>query len=210
MISEDRILSRTEKKKIDMRNKIIDVTVRLIRAKGFDGTTMEQISEEADIAKKTLYNYYPEKEAIISDFVRRTFEVKNKSRLPHLKTLEDTRARLIYIMNNLMDGVHAQKVIFEKYLVYVMKKVASFHPQEGVGSGLGVLIKEIIELGIREGDIRGDLPFTMVEDFFIFLFVEAAKQFYVNTEGFQQNDVIAKCVDLFLNGVKPMKGQGED
>lgn len=38
----------------------------LIRAYGFEETTMEQIAEEADIAKGTLYNYFPAKEAIIS------------------------------------------------------------------------------------------------------------------------------------------------
>src|SRR5690606_21614521 len=110
-------LSRLDRKKAEMRNRIIDTTVRLIQTKGYDGTTMEQIAEETDIAKKTLYNYYPEKEAIISDYIKRTFEIKNAMRLPHLKTLKNTRARMIYILNNLMDGVRAQKEIFEKYLV---------------------------------------------------------------------------------------------
>jgi len=201
-------LSRLDRKKTDMRNRIIDTTVRLIQTKGYDGTTMEQIAEETDIAKKTLYNYYPEKEAIISDYIKRTFEIKNAIRLPHLKTLKDTRTRIIYILNNLMDGVRAQKEIFEKYLVYIMKQVVSFNPHEGGGSGIGALITAVIGLGIQEGDISSDLPLTMAEDFFIFIFIEVAKQFYKNTESFNQSKVIEKCVDLFINGVKPANNQG--
>ena len=198
-------LSRMDRKKIDMRNRIIDTTVRLIQAKGFDGTTMEQIARETDIAKKTLYNYYPEKEAIISDYIKRTFETKNPLRLSHLKTLGDTRARVIYILNNLIDGVRAQKEIFEKYLVYIMKQVVSFDRHEGGDSGVGALIKAVIGLGLEEGDIRGDLPPAAAEDFFIFVFIEAAKQFYADQENFKQDEVIEKCADLFINGTKVRK-----
>lgn len=200
--------SRMDRKKNDMRNKIIETTIRLVQTKGFEATTMEQIAEEADIAKKTLYNYYPEKEAIISDYIKKTFETLNPFRLSHLKTMEDTRARVIYILNNLMDGVRAQKEIFEKYLVYIMKQVVSFEPEKGKSSGIGTLITAMVELGIQEGDISNDLPLTMAEDFFIFVFIEAAKQFYLNPENFIQSEVIEKCAELFINGVKPANKQG--
>jgi hypothetical protein len=107
-----------------------------------------------------------------------------------------------------MDGVRAQKEIFEKYLVYIMKQVVSFDPHEGSGSGIGALIVAVIELGIRQGDIRSDLLPEMAEDFFIFVFIEAAKQFYMKPENFKQNEVIEKCADLFINGVKPANNVG--
>lgn len=203
MADEQQKLGRIDRKKIDTRNRIIDTTVRLIQTKGFDGTTMEQIAEETDIAKKTLYNYYPEKEAILSDYIRRTFETKNAFRIPHLKTLGNTRTRMVYILNNLMDGVRAQKEIFEKYLVYIMKQVVNFDAHEGSNSGIGALISETIRLGMQEGDICSDFPPAVLQDFFIFIFIETAKQYYADPAGYQQNEVIESSVDLFLNGVKP-------
>ncbi len=196
-------LSRTDRKKIELRNRIIDTTVDLIRTRGFDGTTMEQIAADTDIAKRTLYNYYPEKEAIISDYIRRTFETQNNIRLPHLKELEGTRARVIYILSSLMDGVQRQKEIFEKYFVYVMKQVVSFEPHERRDSGLAALIAAVVALGIEEGDIRADLPPGMAEDFFTFIFVEVAKQFYGDPANFKPDETIEQCADLFINGVKP-------
>ena len=196
-------LSRIDRKKIELRNRIIDTTVELIRTKGFDGTTMEQIAADTDIAKRTLYNYYPEKEAIISDYIKRTFETQNTIRLPHLENLAGTRARVVYILRSLMDGVQRQKEIFEKYFVYVMKQVVSFEPHERSDSGLAALIAAVIALGIEEGDIRADLPPGMAEDFFTFIFVEVAKQFYRDPANFKQDQVIQQCADLFINGVKP-------
>lgn len=196
-------LSRTDRKKIELRNRIIDTTVDLIRTRGFDGTTMEQIAADTDIAKRTLYNYYPEKEAIISDYIKRTFEAKNTIRLPHLKKLAGTRARVTYILSSLMDGIQRQKEIFEKYFVYVMKQVVSFEPHERRDSGLAALIAAVVALGIEEGDIRADLPPGMAEDFFTFIFVEVAKQFYRDPTMFKPDEVIEQCADLFINGVKP-------
>ncbi len=201
-------LSRMDRKKIDLRNRIIDTTVGLIRTRGYDGTTMEQIASDTDIAKKTLYNYYPDKDSIISDYIKRTFAAKNPVRLPYLQSLADTRSRVVYILDNLMDGVRVQKDIFEKYLVYVMKQVVSFQPYEGNDSGIGALIAAVVALGIEEGDIRGDLPPTMAGDFFTFIFIEIAKQFYMDPANFQQNEVIEQCADLFMNGVKPAVKQG--
>ena len=198
-------LSRMDRKKIELRNRIIDTTVSLIKTRGYDGTTMEQIAAETDIAKRTLYNYYPEKEAIISDYIQRTFAAKNPIRLPHLQTLPDTRARVVYILNNLMDGVRAQKEIFEKYLVYVMKQVISFEPDERRNSGIAALIGAVVELGIQEGDIRRDLPPTAAGDFFIFIFIEVAKQFYTDPDNFNQSEVIKQFTDLFINGIKPQR-----
>ena len=66
-------VSRIERKKEETRLKIIAVAMSLFKAHGFDVTTMERIAAEVDIAKGTLYNYFPVKEAIVSEYIRRTF-----------------------------------------------------------------------------------------------------------------------------------------
>lgn len=203
MKKNEQELSRMDRKKIEMRNKIIGTTIRLIQSNGFEATTMEQIAREVDIAKGTLYNYYSVKEAIISDYIKQTFDTKNIFRLSYLKTLKDTRSRLVYIINNLMDGVKSQKEIFEKYLVYIMKQVVSFDIKEDDRSGIVELILAISELGKQEGDIRCDLPLTIIVDFFLFIFIEIAKQYYMEPESFDQNEIVERSVDLFINGVKP-------
>lgn len=201
---KEEVLSRTERKKIETRKRIIETTVKLINEKGYDGATMEQIAEGADIAKKTLYNYYPEKEAIISDYIKMTFKDKDKGRSIDISTLGNTEERMIYVINSLMDGVKRQKVIFEKYLVYIMKQVIDLKPSDENESGINKLISAVVSLGIADGEIRRDIDESVIKDYFAFIFIEVAKQFYLDPEGFDQEDTIKKSVNIFLNGMKPI------
>lgn len=204
MKKQEQMLSRIDRKKIETRKKIINTTIGLLRSNGFEATTMEQIAKEADIAKGTLYNYYSVKEAIISDYIKQTFQTKNVQRLSQLKTLTNTRSRMVYIISNLMDGVKLHKEMFEKYLVYQMKQMVSFEKSEDERSGIVTPIVAIIELGQQEGEIRYDLPVIMLIEFFQFIFIEVVKQYYMNPEEFKQNEIIERSVDLFINGVKPL------
>ncbi len=111
---------------------------------------------------------------------------------------------MVYIINNLVDGVRLHKEMFEKYLVYQMRQMMSCKGSKEGKSGIVTPIVAIIELGQQEGEIRCDLPLIMLVDFFQFIFIEVIKQYYMNPEAFNQNEIIERSVDLFINGVKPM------
>ncbi|MEN6350637.1 MAG: TetR/AcrR family transcriptional regulator, partial [Syntrophomonas sp.] len=85
--------NRVERKKEETRQKIINVAMGLFRKQGVDGTTMEQIAREVDIAKGTLYNYFPFKEAIINEFIQHSFKEKHAERITQYRSMPDTRTR---------------------------------------------------------------------------------------------------------------------
>jgi hypothetical protein len=109
---------------------------------------------------------------------------------------------MILSFSELIEGVQAQKEIFEKYLVYQMKNTISLQKEETEKSGIELLAGEIIQLGQKTGEIRTDLPKGLMEDLFVFAFIEVAKQFYIGAEKFNARETIEQCVDLFINGVK--------
>ena len=61
-------ISRRERKKEALRLQIVQTAMALFRAQGFAQTRMEKIADESDIAKATLYKYFPVKEAIIAAY----------------------------------------------------------------------------------------------------------------------------------------------
>lgn len=194
--------SRIERKKEETKQKIINVAMNLFKNQSVVGTTMEQIADEVDIAKGTLYNYFPVKEAIISEYIRRTFQEKSSVRIIQLRQMPDTRTRMIFILSELMEGIQSQKEIFEKYLTYQIQNMISLRRDAVPKSGFEMLGIEIIELGQKSGEIRDDLPLEILKAFFDFVFVEVAQQFYVDPEKFNTPEVIEQCVNLFLNGAK--------
>lgn len=195
--------SRMDRKKEDTQNKIITVSVGLFNKFGLESVTMEQIAEAADIAKGTLYNYFPSKEAIINKYLQRTFQDRNEDRIEKLQQLPDTRSRLTCVFSLLIEGVLRQKQIFEVFMVYRMKKVLSFRPvEEGEQTGLSLLIHEIIKLGQQNKELRADLPETLLEGLFEFALIEAIKPLYLQPENFDQDLSIKQSVDVFLNGAQ--------
>lgn len=60
----DEILSRKEKERLFRRNEILSASATLFAKKGFNRTTIDEISEAAEFGKGTIYNYFENKEEI--------------------------------------------------------------------------------------------------------------------------------------------------
>lgn len=56
-----------ERKKDQTRRHIADVAARLFVEHGFEDVTVDQIAAAADVAKKTVFNYFPTKEDLAFD-----------------------------------------------------------------------------------------------------------------------------------------------
>lgn len=58
-------IGRRERKKLDTRRRIFRAAFELFTGKGFDATTVEEIAEQADVGKGTVFNYFPQKTAFL-------------------------------------------------------------------------------------------------------------------------------------------------
>jgi len=196
------IETRTQRKKENTRELIISTALKLFTEFGIDETTMEQIAETADIAKGTLYNYYPVKEAIICDYLIRQSLEKNRERIQRPGALPDTRTRMLISIKEMMEGVKAQAELFERYFVYRIQQMLSLKRDRRTEKGLFLLESEVIRLGQESGELRTDIPLVVLQGFFEFIFIEVAQQYYQNPVEFDADRIIPDCVDLFLNGTK--------
>ncbi|MFD3451760.1 TetR family transcriptional regulator [Streptomyces sp. NPDC058691] len=57
--------SLRERKKIQTRRAIRRAAYRLFEAQGYDGTTVEQIADAAEVSASTVFRYFPTKEDIV-------------------------------------------------------------------------------------------------------------------------------------------------
>ncbi len=57
-------LTRVQRRQRETREQILRVALELFRQKGFDNTTVAEITAAADIGKGTFFTYFPTKEAI--------------------------------------------------------------------------------------------------------------------------------------------------
>ena len=70
MESEGAGLSRRERRKLEVRIRILRASVALFEAHGTEGTTVAAICERADIAQKTFFNHFPSKRHLFRDLAQ--------------------------------------------------------------------------------------------------------------------------------------------
>ena len=61
----NRVLGLRDRKKAQTRETIRREAMRLIEAKGYANTTVEQIAEAAEVSPSTFFRYFPSKEMVL-------------------------------------------------------------------------------------------------------------------------------------------------
>ena len=126
--------NRAERKKKETQQKIIKVAMDLFQSQGFSNTTMEQIAEEADIARKTLYNHFPVKEAIVDDYVRGISKEFTQQALVTLPDFPDTRSRLLNTLGKVYKEVEINQELIGISLGYRFKNMSQGAGYESGGT----------------------------------------------------------------------------
>ncbi|MGE0406009.1 MAG: TetR/AcrR family transcriptional regulator [Candidatus Korobacteraceae bacterium] len=58
-------LGRRERRRVETLNRILAAAMRLFGERGYAETTVEEITEAADVGKGTFFNYFPTKDAVL-------------------------------------------------------------------------------------------------------------------------------------------------
>ncbi|HBV88538.1 MAG TPA: TetR/AcrR family transcriptional regulator [Desulfosporosinus sp.] len=191
---------RMERKKKETRQKICKAAMDLFQSQGFNDTTMEQIAEEADVARKTLYNHFPVKEAIVDEHVRGLSRGFAEESLKTLQELPDTKSRLLVILDRLYEWVEISPELTGICLGYRLKNA---YQGEGYKSGGSQsLISEIIRLGQEAGEIRQDIQAELLVKQLDILRGSVVMDWLNDPSKLELRKEMAKLVDLFLNGAK--------
>lgn len=67
----DQVLDRRQKRWLQLHDAIYDAACELLLEADFESTSVDQIAERADVARKTAYNHFPRKRDFISEWGKR-------------------------------------------------------------------------------------------------------------------------------------------
>jgi AcrR family transcriptional regulator len=66
---------RRERHKTDVRNRLLRVAFELFATRGFQATTVEDITQAADVAKGTFFNYFATKELLLTQMSEHRLDI---------------------------------------------------------------------------------------------------------------------------------------
>ncbi len=195
--SED---GRQERKKEQTRQKIIDTSVALFEKNGFAATSMEQIAATADIARRTLYNHFPVKEAILTEYVQRLTKKTSPAKIQMLRQIPDTRTRIIELLTGMLEWATMNEELFRIYFAYRMHEKFQLQEDDSIRSGAYDLVEEIVRLGRQSGELRTDLPANVLANHLELVFALVIIDLVRGKKGRSLKKSIAQNVDIFLAG----------
>jgi AcrR family transcriptional regulator len=103
--------SLRERKKQRTREQIADAAMNLFLERGFDAVTVAEVARAADVAEKTVYNYFPTKEDLVYDRLE-AFEDALlgaiESRAPG-ESIADAFVRFLLSAGGMLGGAEAQR-----------------------------------------------------------------------------------------------------
>jgi AcrR family transcriptional regulator len=147
---------RRERRKEETRNQIFQAAMRLFERKGVFDTTVEEITESADVAKGTFFNYFPSKEAILNKLAERQVGVIQQA-AERARTATSMRPVLVGMAHDLSAGPARSAMMLRSLLsVFLSNKLLS----EAFQNALQLSrerVASIMERGQALGEIRTDM-----------------------------------------------------
>ena len=194
---------RFDRKKEETRRTISSIAMLLFKRQGFDATTMEQIADEVDIARKTLYNYFPAKEAIVTGYAQGAIREIWDESIRQLQGLPDTRSRLKAALIRHWEWGQEELTgeILEKYYVYRMQTLLLSFKDRNLNTGFADILAYIIRLGQEAHEIRPDMPVEVLADHLEWNYTSAVMHWLADPEKFPIQEGIDRGISLFLDGV---------
>lgn len=153
-----RMHGRRERRTIETRERLFRAALDLFARKGFNETTVEDITEAADVGKGTFFNYFPSKDHILLAFgemqlakLQAAIEETRRTREPMPQFLRSLGVRMTQEPTR-HPGII--RTLLQAYLSTTPVREAMLDLQKRVHD----LHTEIVRLGQERGEIRNDLP----------------------------------------------------
>ncbi len=196
------IESLRDRKKTELQMNILQQAIKLFRDKGFDNTTMEQIAKDSAVTKRTLYSYFPSKEAIISYYWKSNVE-ENADLFPRLLSqFPDTRSRLTAVFLSAANAFRTDPEFARIEFGFQFQLLGKDPLNKMYQSGFDHYLAAVLQVGQESGDVRNDIPSQEMASQLVWAFTAACLMWFSAPDSFSLEDRLKTTIDCFFDGVK--------
>jgi AcrR family transcriptional regulator len=150
--------NRRERRSAEIRERLFRAALGLFARKGFAETTVEDITEAADVGKGTFFNYFRSKDHILIAFgemqLGKLETAVDEARLTNAPIPEFLRALGVRMTEEPARNPEIIRALLQAYLSTTPVRAAMLDLQKRVLA----LHTELVRIGQRQGEIRDDLP----------------------------------------------------
>lgn len=156
-------MTKRQLQALKTRQKIIDTTEKLLKAKGFNALGVEDITKASGVAKGTFYVYFKHKEDIVTEICRGYFK-KVEAELNNMKS-KDIIDKLSIYFDNFMK-------IVELYGINICREWirGAIEPQKAASANIDNkkwqydvdMLQNILNVAIKDNELKKDTPVQLL------------------------------------------------
>ena len=199
---------RRSRKRSQTLDHLAVTAARLFEAHGFEAVTMERIAVEADVAKGTLYNHFPTKEAVLAHWIH----MELAKDLGHLSDVIGPQTRfadgITPILAASADWCERHRDYLPPYLRFRFLEIGASapEPESGGARDMTSAFSWLILKSQEAGEMRTDLSAEHLALMFHHLYLSALLR-WLDIPGLKLGDEFASIVRLFIEGAASPSGK---
>jgi AcrR family transcriptional regulator len=160
------VADRRQRRSAETRERLFRAALELFARKGFNETTVEDITEAADVGKGTFFNYFPSKDHILLAFGEMQL-AKLESAIEEARRTGEPMPSFLRSLGVRMTQEPARNPsIIRALLLAYISTTAVREGTIDLQKRVHALHTQIIQLGQERGEIRNDLPATEIAHVF--------------------------------------------
>jgi AcrR family transcriptional regulator len=190
-------VTRRDRRRAEIRERLFRAALTLFAERGYLETTVEDITEAADVGKGTFFNYFPTKEHVLATF--------GAERLAAIeRAIERARKEPVFtVLKELAADLANESGENAALLRSILAAHASCAPvraelQKRLAAGRR-LMAEVFALGQQRGEVRRDIPAAELGRLTLLIFLGTTNAWSLDPETSLRTTTEAVCELLFSN-----------
>lgn len=156
--SKPALSDRRHRRSLEIRERLFRSALDLFARRGFSDTTVEDITNAADLGKGTFFNYFPSKDHLLLAFADMQL-AKLQSVIEHLRTTSEPLPQFLRTLAVRMTAEPGRNPsIVRAMLLANLSSTPVREAMRGNQARGHALITEFVAIGQQRGEVRNDLP----------------------------------------------------
>jgi TetR/AcrR family fatty acid metabolism transcriptional regulator len=202
-LKENRLTKRKQQA-IETKQKITDAALALIRRKGFDNVTVEEITQRAGFSKALFYKYFSSKDQIIVD---QFITVDDYYREVAKNGLMGLRGVIKILRFARLQAMYCNKIVGLDLIRHVLQSTLTHHERgrylNDPGRSIYALVAEMVREAQEDGEVRKDLDIREVAWDAVHIMRGFNYLWCVAGGGFDPEERIEHILSNYLRGLHP-------
>jgi AcrR family transcriptional regulator len=193
-------LSRRERKKSELKEKIYRTAVKLFRSKGFEATNIEEITESVDISRNTFFNYYAGKDRVLHEIAQRTVAYYEQMLHEELASSGPVTEKIKRLLVQMGRNIQQEKSFYRAIFIEIMRSQVGLVEEANEHTTVDELLGTLLSRGQETGEIDQGLDPYQLSEMLTGIYFLTIIHWLNSKRSYSLSERLSTAADIFLDG----------